>query len=417
MPKQAETLISHPEVLDSMMYEGFWETGHDWDGRQTQLADALAHGRFYEDRLNILRRIQREWEFQAATHMLTGAITAEEAGEAFTRIADTVIRSIIPHVAGHMEELFGKLDSGGIAVIALGRLGAGSMTVASDLDLIFVYDVDEDIQSEGSKSVNAGVWYRKLGQQLINALTASTSEGRCYEVDMRLRPSGNAGPVAVHADGFRQYQMEQAWLWEHMAMIKARVIGGHRHEPLVPVIEEVIGEALGKPRKPEEIRSEVAEMRGRLRAAFPRPSGFEIRHMEGGLMDMDFLAQMLQLSPDAAGVRGVGLAWAAFPLLAEKGLLDPKQAEALAQAGSALNAVQQWMRLTGAKTYRVDGTAKPIEDESGAAPEAGPDSPFGDTLPKPIQEAFGIKTPDDLEALIATHAAVVKSAIDAELKA
>ena len=391
VPKQSATLIRHPEVLDSMMYNTFWDAGHDWGERHRQLAEALERGRDYEDRLDILRRVRREWEFQTATHILTRAIDTEQAGEDLTRIAEISLQAVIPHVAGHMRDLHGAVGGGGISVLALGRLGAGNMTVESDLDLIFVYDADEDSQSDGPRPVAGRVWYPRFGQQIISALTASTSEGRCYAVDMRLRPSGNAGPAAVQADGFRQYQEEKAWLWEHMALIKARQVGGFRHDALVPGIEAAIDAALGKPREAATIRAEVADMRGKLAAAHPPQSPFDLRHRAGGLMDADFLAQMLQLMPEADGIRRIGQASKAFPALAGKGLLEAGEAERLAEAATTLNALHQWMRLTGAGF-----------EESGS-------------LPRPLQDAFGVATPAGLEALIDKAAGTVEAALSREL--
>ena len=391
VPKQAATLIRHPEVLDSMMYNAFWEAEHDWGERRSQLEEALERGRDHEDHLNILRRVCREWEFQTATHMLTRSITAEQAGQQFTLIAETAIQCIIPHVAAHMEDAYGAMDVGGIAVLALGRLGAGSMTVESDLDLIFVYDAPDDSESKGPKPVGAKVWYPKFGQQLINALTASTSEGRCYAVDMRLRPSGNAGPVAVQADGFRQYHEEKAWLWEHMALIKARVVGGLRHEPLVPGIETAIETAIGKPRQPASIRAEVADMRKKLASSHPPQSAFDLRHLEGGLMDLDFLAQMLQLMPEAEGARRIGQAWRALPQLAKRGMLPPERADSLERAGTTLNAMQHWLRLTDADP-----------EETGS-------------LPKPVQDEFDVGTPAEFGALIKSQTDTVKAALESEL--
>ena len=391
VPKQAATLIRHPEVLDSMMYNVFWETGHDWEERRGQLEKALELGRDHEDRLNILRRLCREWEFQTATHMLMRTITAEQAGAQFTMLAETAIGCIIPHVARHMEDSYGAMDVGGIAVLALGRLGAGSMTVESDLDLIFVYDAPADSESKGPKPVGANVWYPKFGQQLINALTASTSEGRCYAVDMRLRPSGNAGPAAVQADGFRQYQEEKAWLWEHMALIKARVVGGLRHDPLVPGIEAAIEAALGSQRDAATVRREVAGMRAKLAASHPPQSAYDLRHLEGGLMDFDFLAQMLQLMPGAEGARRTRQASRALPQLADRGLLARDLADPLVRAGTVLDAMHHWLRLTDAD------------------PEAT------GSLPKPLQDEFGVATPAELEALIKSHTDTVKAALESEL--
>ena len=159
-------------------------------------------------------------------------IDSDQAGKDFSRIAEMLIMAIIPHVEDHMAERHGRVDTGGLVVLALGRLGAVEMTYKSDLDLIFVYEAEADAVSDGARPLPASVWYTRFGQQLISALTAQTAEGRCYSVDMRLRPSGNTGPVAIHIDGFEQYQLNEAWVWEHMALLKARPIGGLRHEML-----------------------------------------------------------------------------------------------------------------------------------------------------------------------------------------
>ena len=387
-PRLADELVRHPEVVDSLMYTSFWDVHHDWQDRQQQLTTALDNGIDYEDRLNILRRFQREWEFQTATHLMTGTITAAEAGSVFSRIADTVISAIIPEVNRQMENRFGRMDDGGITVLAMGRLGAEEMTMTSDIDLIFIYECDDDSQSTGKKPLSGPIWYSRFSQQLINALTAPTAEGRCYEVDMRLRPSGNAGPVAIHVDGFARYQAEEAWLWEHMALLKARPITGFRQNTLPETINRVIDTALQKDRKPADIIKDVTAMRQRVRAAFPALSPHDLRYRDGGLLDLGYLVQMLQMMPGAKDLPRAARAADAIPDLVACGLLDVEEARLLAVSAEKMNNLQHWLRLTGMK----------------------PDD--GSKLPKAIQDAFGLGDLNDLVAWVEQLAAPVKAALE-----
>lgn len=390
-PTLAAQLARHPEVVDSLMYPAFWEPEHDWPALRQQLEADLDGGRDYEDQLNILRRFRREREFQIATQLLTRTITAAEAGTAFSKLAETVISAIIPPVARHMETRFGQLENGGIAVLALGRLGAMEMTMTSDLDLIFVYDCDPEATSKGPRPISAPQWYARFGQQLINALTAPTAEGRCYDVDMRLRPSGNAGPVAVHLEGFRRYHEDDAWLWEHMALLKARPVAGLRADALTGAITSVIESVLHRDRDPEAILAETARMRARVKAAFPASSALDLRYRDGGLMDLDFLIQMLQLMPAGGGIRAAR-SIEAIPHLSEAGLLTGDDADALEASARQLNALHQWLRLTGTK-----------------ASDQG-------HLPKPIQDAFNLADMAALEALIETLTNTVKTTLEARLR-
>ena len=391
-PELGEQLARHPMIVDNLMYAEYWQADIDWQARKTDLEKDLANARDYEDKLEILRRTSQQWTFATALHLLTSTIDSDKAGQEFSHIAEILIRAIIPHVEDHMAERHGRVDTGGLVVLALGRLGAVEMTYKSDLDLIFVYEAEPDAVSDGGRPLPASVWYTRFGQQLISALTAQTAEGRCYNVDMRLRPSGNTGPVAIHIDGFEQYQLNEAWVWEHMALLKARPIGGLRHEMLEKKVTEIIGRAVRKPRKRSVILSEVSEMRQRLKKHF-RPQGpHDLRNREGGLMDFDFLIQSLQLMPQSSGQPICHASRDAIPQLIDAGLLDDKMAEALTISANKLNALHHWMRLTMPEWRVVPDAATP--------------------LPKPFQERFGLARLADLNADVDAAAAPVITALE-----
>ena len=380
IPKLAETIANHPSVVDNLVYSDFWDKNIDWKERYTNLEFALGQAKDYEDRLNVLRQLKLEWEFQIATQLLTQTMNAAEAGEAFSHCADTIINAIIPHVVAHTEERHGTMQEGGLAILAFGRLGCKETTLTSDLDIIFIYDCDEGNQS-------AGQWYTRLAQAIVNALTAMTKDGRCYEVDMRLRPSGKSGPVAVHIDGFKKYQEEQAWLWEHMALLKARTVGGVRAEKMQPQIEKIIDEVIAMPRKKEEIITATTEMRERVRKAFSSKS--DLRYREGGLMDLDFLIAMLRLMPEAA--KKVPLQCSnteAIPHLSKAELLDKSESEELAKSSITLNSLHHWIRLTN---------TNPDDKET--------------PLPKPFQEACEVADAEALAAKLDSLTEPIKKAL------
>ena len=160
---------------------------------------------------------------QLLRHRLDG----ESAGAAYADVAETALSALLPRVAADFADSHGTLAGSAMAVLALGKLGSREMTPTSDLDLVFVYDTAEGAEmSDGARPLSASAYYARLAQRYINALTALTSEGALYEVDMRLRPSGTAGPLAASLAAFRRYHDEDAWTWEHMALTRARVVAG-----------------------------------------------------------------------------------------------------------------------------------------------------------------------------------------------
>jgi glutamate-ammonia-ligase adenylyltransferase len=224
----------------------------------------------------------------------------------------------------------------------MGKLGSREMTATSDLDLLVICDVEADGESDGPKPLPATVYYGRLTQALIAALTAPTAEGALYAVDMRLRPSGRKGPVATRLAAFRRYQREEAWTWEHLALTRARAVAG---DPAVcEAAEAAVAEALTAPRDPRKTLADVAEMRARVADAHKgeRDNPWALKHAEGGLMDVEFAAQAGLL---ATGTPGAHAPREALALLADKGWLPREDAATLVEAHDLMMALQQVERV------------------------------------------------------------------------
>jgi len=226
-------------------------------------------------------------------------------------------------------------------VIAMGKLGSREMTAGSDLDMITLYDAGGAEASEGPRPLPPSTYFPRLTQALVAALTVPTGEGRLYEVDMRLRPSGRKGPVATSLAGFTKYQAEQAWVWEHLALTRARVVAGSAG--LAAEAEAAIRAALDARKGDPRVLAEAREMRTRLLEAHAkdRANPWSLKYAAGGLMEIEFLAQTGALHHGLACRR----AGAAYPALAAAGWLAPAEAGTLAEALTLMQRLQQIERI------------------------------------------------------------------------
>src|SRR6185312_2153511 len=219
------------------------------------------------DLLERIRMFGLEYMFLIGVRILSGTVTARQAGTAFAGLADAVIRAV------HK------------AVLAMGKLGGYEMTATSDLDLILAYDFDEaHPESDGRRSLYGGQYFARLTQRLINALTAQTNYGALYDVDMRLRPSGRAGPLATQLGAFAQYQENEAWTWEHMALTRARIISSP--PAFAARVEGVIRDVLRRPRDRDLTAGDVVEMRAAIAAEKGDQDRWDIKYAVGGLIDL-----------------------------------------------------------------------------------------------------------------------------------
>ena len=293
-PRLADILAHTPQVMDALVEPHFFGILPDEAELAQRLKLALAEAKYDEDLLERIRMFGLEHMFLIGVRIITGTVTAAQAGETFARLADIVIRAVHRAVGDNFAQTYGHLRNEASAVLALGKLGGNEMTASSDLDLIVVYDFDDAApESDGPRSLYGAQYFARLTQRLISALTAQTNYGALYQVDMRLRPSGRSGPVATQIGGFADYQDREAWTWEHLALTRARVVSASPE--FAERVQNVIAETLRKPRDAELIAGDVVEMRGAIAMEKGDANRWDLKYASGGLVDIEFMVQYLQL--------------------------------------------------------------------------------------------------------------------------
>ncbi len=292
-PALARYLSRNAKVFDAVIGGAFFDEwpdiatlGADFDAAMAELGD-------YEARLDGARRWQKEWHFRIGVHHLRGLIDAAEAGRQYAELAEVVLSGVWPIVAANFAVKHGAEPGKGAVVLGMGSLGATRLHAASDLDLIVVYDPEDQDQSDGPRVLAVRAYYARLTQAFVTAISAPMAEGRLYEVDMRLRPSGRQGPVATSLTSFRTYQEEEAWVWEHLALTRARPVAANR--ALGAEIERFREGLLARVGKPGRVWPEVAEMRARIAEAKAPGSIWEAKIGAGRLQDVELTAQALCL--------------------------------------------------------------------------------------------------------------------------
>ena len=357
-PRLADELARRPGLLDGVLAEGFFEPLPPRAELAAELERMLAGARHYEEVLDLARRWVGDRKFQIGVQMLRDRLDGERAGAGFADIAEVAMAGILPRVAAQFAQSHGAVSGGALAVLGLGKLGSREMTVTSDLDLILVYDAPEGGEaSDGARPLPVSTYYARLSQRFINALTAISPEGSLYEVDMRLRPSGTQGPLASSLTAFRRYHAELAWTWEQMALTRARVVAGP--ETLGEEMMASVREVLTRRRDGDRLVMDVAEMRQRMAEQRRDPPSWELKHRRGGFVDIEFIAQYLQLREAATRPQVLHQNTAtALAALAEAGALEP------AAAADLLGALRLWRNLQGL----VKLTAEEPFDETAASP-------------------------------------------------
>ena len=284
-PRLAALLSGNASLIDALV-----------PGHMPQELPASFDG--FEAAMDGLRRYVHEAQFRVGTKTLADPTMAISYGEAYSRLAETAIGTIYDAALADIERQYGRLPEGDMLVLGLGKLGSGEMTLQSDLDLILICDCpDFSALSDGAKSLDADRWFARAARRLMSGLSAPSAEGELYEVDTRLRPSGNAGPLVTKFSSFVDYQLHQAWNWEHMALTRGRVLAGG--DELRQKVEAAIGDILNAPRDMAKLAQDAEDMRQRLRAHQPQAGPFDIRRGDGGLVDVEFIAQSLQLAHGA----------------------------------------------------------------------------------------------------------------------
>lgn len=255
-----------------------------------------------EAQMNALRRFQKSAVLRVAAADVTDAMPLMIVSDKLTEIAEVVLAAALDIAWAQMRERFGepRADDGGVCgftIVAYGKLGGLELGYASDLDLVFIYDGPTERETVGGqRSLTHQVFFTRLAQRLIHVLSTQTMAGRAYEIDMRLRPSGNAGLMVSHIDALADYQRNKAWTWEHQALVRARPVAGNT--PLAEAFERLRRDILARPRELPELAEEVRAMRTRMRDYKDESTADEldVKQMAGGLIDIEFLAQFAALA-------------------------------------------------------------------------------------------------------------------------
>jgi len=370
-PRLAEYLSRNTGLLDGVITGGFYDPLPDAGELRSDLEGALLQARDIEDVFDITRRWSHARRFQVGVQLMRRSVGAEQAGQWLSDLADVPIKTLLARVTDELAERHGVIAGGAFAVIAMGKLGGREMTAGSDLDLTFVYDhPDDTTASDGERPLSVSVYYARLAKRLITALTAMTGEGRLYDVDMRLRPSGAAGPIAVRLEGFEKYQREEAWTWEHMALVRARVVAGP--ETLAGEIGKIVHDVLAVKREPGKILVDVAEMRERIDREKATDNPWSVKHVRGGVVDLEFIAQTFVLlkaheHPEIiAGNTAV-----AFQKLSHAGIINCTIAKELIDATLLMRDVQGLLRQTTQEVFSEDAAPEGLRVALAATPKRG----------------------------------------------
>jgi len=344
-PRLARILGKQRRVLDAVLDPGFFGSLAGRAQLEAMITAELDDVPDLQGALDAARLLASEQQFLIGVRVLTGTISAAQAGGAYALLAECLIAAMQALVEREMVRAHGFVPGGAAAVIAMGKLGGREMTAASDLDLILVYDFDAAaVLSSGVKPLAPIHYYTRFTQRLISAFTAPTAEGILYPVDMRLRPSGQKGPVATQLSGFVHYQASEAWTWEHMALTRARVVSGP--PALRAAVAAAIRDVLLKPRDPAKTAADVRAMRARIAKEKGTRDPWELKQVRGGLVDLEFIAQYLQLvhAPAHPPILSQNTV-EALERMAEAGVLDPGARDVLLPAARLLNNLTQVLRL------------------------------------------------------------------------
>ncbi len=353
-PRLARILSRRRRLLDAVIDPRTFETLPGADELDEVIRTELNRADDFQELLDRARIVGSEQWFLVGVRVLSGTIDASRAGEAYARIAESLIEPLLNAVKDELSVRHGEVAGGAAVVLGMGKLGSREMSAGSDLDLIVIYDFDQGVtESDGQRPLAPAQYYARLTQRLISALSAPTPEGALYDVDMRLRPSGQQGPVATRLKSFRDYQSNEAWTWEHMALTRARVVAGPQH--LRAEVEAAIRDCLTQPRDRAKIADDIREMRKRIEAEKGTNNHWDIKQVRGGLIDLEFIAQFLQLihaakHPEVLETSTLG----ALRRLRDKGLLSPQHAEVLLPAGNLLSDLTQVMRICSEGPFKPE---------------------------------------------------------------
>ncbi|MBF0342353.1 MAG: bifunctional [glutamate--ammonia ligase]-adenylyl-L-tyrosine phosphorylase/[glutamate--ammonia-ligase] adenylyltransferase, partial [Magnetococcales bacterium] len=349
-------LIHHPELLDNLVTTDFLGRFRSRSELIHDLDQAMERARDPEESLQIIREFKNVETLRLGIRDLSGLAEPEEVTAGLSLLAEVILARVLVDAWGELTQRHGlprhTNETGErcvapFAILAMGKLGGRELGFASDLDLIFIHGSrgEDPCTDHPQRSIPNSQFFTRLGQKIITGITTLTRAGKLYELDMRLRPSGNSGPVVTALDSFVHYQTHEAWLWEHQALTRARPVAGELG--FMGEITRAIGGILRRGHDPEIVKREVAAMRRRIREEKnPPPGWIDIKQSHGGIVDVEFLVQSLIL---AHGERHPEIVRANLPnalrALAGAGLLQPAEAGTLEEAYALYRFTENRLRL------------------------------------------------------------------------
>lgn len=353
-PRLANVVTHRPHVLDAVIDPALLTSAHEQQYYRSRAERIDTHTDATESVLDAMRGMALEESFLTSVRLLSNTIDATDAGYQYTELADVMMDLALKHVQFLFDKEYGKVAGGRCAVFGMGKLGSREMTATSDLDLIVLYDFDSDNpNSRGRKSIHANQFYTRLTQRLLSALTVPTRIGPLYEVDMRLRPSGRQGPVATNIDSFREYQLRDAEIWEHMALSRARFVAGD--EKLGDAACMIIEEALTSYSDVDRVKSAASDMREMIAEEKGDSDIWDMKTLAGGLLDIEFIAQFNCLTTPAARTSSVDTGTRIIlNNLKNSGVLEANQADTLLVAHEFFTSIAQILRLATDDNFNPD---------------------------------------------------------------
>lgn len=360
-PGLARVLSRRPKILDAVLAPGFFGILPNQEELKNIVEESLESCVDYQDTLDQARVVGQEQAFLIGVRLLSGIITPNQAADGYSRLAEIIIQKLLHKVISEISSIHGNFKGATVSVLAMGKLGGYEMTATSDLDLILIYDFNNNqIQSDGPKPLSPTQYYSRITQRLISALSAPTPKGELYEVDMRLRPSGRSGPVATQLNSFVDYQKNKAWVWEHLALTRARCLSGSPE--IKDTLLKTINEVISKTREQSSLSHEVKEMRERIEAEKGSENIWDIKQVRGGQVDVEFICQYLQLLhsktyPDIINSN----TYKSLRAISERTLIPSADSSKLLEAAELYNGLIQIIRLCTEKGFNPETASNSLK--------------------------------------------------------
>ncbi len=367
-PRLAEVVVQRPHVLDALIDPELSEPASE------QVLVKRFHERLdgigpMEDFLDLTRDLVRAEGFMVGARLLSGIVDPLDAGRAYSGVAAATIDVCLKRCRAELAQRHGQVPGARMAVVALGKLGGREMTALSDLDLMVVYGLHEGHdQSDGERPLYASEWFSRLTQRLVTALTVATKRGTLYDVDLRLRPSGGKGPVAVTLDAFRDYHARESETWERMALTRARLVAGD--PDFVSDVTAAVTATYARKIDPQVLVRDVLTMRDLVAKEKPGKSIWDLKLASGGLVDIEFAAQFMLLRHGAAAPDIIDAnTGSALRKLSDHSFLDSERARILLDAWRLESRLAQFIAIGPGADFDPAAVRKPFRQRLAVAAE------------------------------------------------